>query len=116
MKIALFICDVYQTHQTIVTNAMNKYAQEHGITLIIYASFVAPGNNIFHVAGERSIIKFPDLSDFDGIVVAGETFKMFNMQTELMRRIRREAKCPVVSVREAENDCGSVSINNKKAM
>ncbi len=116
MKIALFICDVYQTYQTIVTNAMNKYAKEHGITLIIYASFVAPGNNIFHVAGERSIIKLPDLSDFDGIVVAGDTFKMFNMQTELMRRIRREAKCPVVSLREAENDFVSVIINNKKAM
>lgn len=116
MKIALFICDVYQTYQTIVTNSMNKYAQEHGITLVIFANFVGPANNVFHVAGERSIIQLPDLSDYDGIVVAGDTFKMFNMQTELMRRIRREAKCPVVSLRELENDYPSVIINNKKAM
>lgn len=116
MKIALFICDVYQTYQTIVTNGMSKYAKEHGITLVVYANFVAPGNNVFHVAGERSIIQLPDLSDFDGIVVAGDTFKMFNMQTELMRRIRREAKCPVVSLRELENDFVSVIINNKKAI
>lgn len=116
MKIALFICDVYQTYQTIVTNAMNKYAREHGITLIIYANFVGPANNVFHVAGERSIIQLPNMEDFDGIVVAGDTFKMFNMQTELMRRIRREAKCPVVSLRELENDYTSIVINNKKAM
>ncbi|MDO5128057.1 MAG: GGDEF domain-containing protein [Eubacteriales bacterium] len=116
MKIALFLGDIYQTYQTIVTNAMNRYAKEHDISLAIFANFARLGNNIFHVAGEKSIIHLPDLSCFDGIVVAGDTFKIFGMQNELMRRIRKEATCPVVSLREMENDYVSVVNSDKKAM
>lgn len=116
MKIGVFIGDIYQKYETIAIKAMEKYALAHGITLYVFGSFATPGENVLHAEGEKSILYLPSLEELDGLVAMGDTMGQFGMEQELRKRLKKEAACPIVSLRAKEKEWHNVLIDNEKAM
>lgn len=116
MKIGIFVGDIYQKYEAVVISAMEKYALANEITIYVFGSFATSGKNVLHAEGEKSILYLPKLDDMDGIIAMGDTMGQFGMEQEMERRLRNEAKCPVVSLRVREEEWYNVLINNERAM
>lgn len=112
MKIGIFIGGVYYTYSAAVLGAMERFAAERGITLYIFGCFETPEKKFLHAEGEKSIIYIQDLDMLDGIVIAGDTLGKFGMKDALLDRIRREANCPVVCLRERQDAYYNVLVDN----
>ncbi len=116
MRIAFFIGNLYQTYESAVLSTMNDLASRKGIRLDVFGNCSVPSGNYLHIQGIKSILMLPNLSQYDGIIVADDTIHRFNMNEELRERIRKEATCPVVSIRARVEDCHSVVTDNYAEM
>lgn len=116
MKIGVFLGDIYQKYQSIITKTLEKYAAEWGITLYIFGAFATPANNILYEEGKKSILYLPDLTKLDGIITAGDTLGHLGMEQELYELLEKEAGCPVVSLRTKTNAYHNVLLDNEGAM
>lgn len=116
MKIGVFIGNINQKYEKTIIKSMENYAGKRGITLYIFGIFTTSGDNVLHAEGEKSILQFAGLRAMDGIIVAGDTLDRFGMQEELMERLKKEAKCPVVSLRSMEEDYYNILVDNETAM
>lgn len=116
MKFAFFIGDVYQKYASEAISAAMKCAEENGITLHIFASFPTPDGKFLHAAGQKSIYHLPNLADYDAVMINSDTMVRFGYREELLEKIKREAKCPVISLRSREKDCFSIVIRDEDAI
>lgn len=111
-KIAFFVGEVAAEYQSGVTSGIIERVREQGYTLHIFNNFGNYGSNIFHGYGEKNIIHIPDLNDYDGIVLAGDTFNVEGMYEELTEMLQREVRCPVICLRKGDPRFYSILIEN----
>ncbi|MBP3604832.1 MAG: GGDEF domain-containing protein [Lachnospiraceae bacterium] len=114
-KIALFLGE-YGTYQLEVMQTVTKLASKKNMKVHIFNNAGSYGNNIFHALGEKSIIRIPQLSDYVGIIICADTFGIQGMYEELAERINEQATCPIVCLRNGDEQFYNVLINNKSAM
>ncbi len=116
-RICAFMGELSLDFQGQVCNIMNRLSKERNIDVVLFASFgsyIGPyGRNPFFEIGEKNIIHFPDFSVFDAILVFADTFDISGMDQELYDRIKKDAKCPVISVRNGSPDFPIVTIDNQ---
>ena len=115
-KIAVFIGDISGEFQIEVLGAIRKEARTRGIGVFVYANAAVYGSNIFYSHGEKNIIYMPCLEDYDGIIVAGDTFGIDDMDEEVAQLLKREAKCPVVCIRQKDERFSNVVVDDYTAM
>lgn len=115
-KIAVFIGDISGEFQIEVLEAIKQEAKSRGVGVFVYANAAVYGANVFYSQGEKNIINMPYLEDYDGIIVAGDTFGIENMDEELAELLKREAKCPVVCIRQKDERFSNVLVDDYTAM
>jgi len=115
-KIAVFIGDISGEFQIDVLEAIKSTAKEKGIGVFVYVNAAVFGANVFYSQGEKNIIYLPYLEDYDGIIVAGDTFGIEGMDEELAELLKKEAKCPVVSIRQKDERFSNVLVDDYTAM
>lgn len=115
-KIALFVGELPAAYQTEVTEGVLTEAAKYGVQCVIYTNDGVYGQNVFFAYGEKNVINISYLEDYDGIVIAGDTFGIDGMYDELTDLIEREAKCPVVCLRQKDERFYNVLVDNRRAM
>lgn len=114
-KIAIFMGENGE-YQIGLSNAIIKEADKNGDAVHVFMNFGSYGSNLFHALGEKTVIRIPELADYDGIVIAGDTFGISGMYEELAEMILDHAECPVVCVRKGDERFYSVLVDNYAAM
>lgn len=115
-RIAMFIGQITQHYQNNVVEAAVDTAQGLGYALEVFSGFGTYGENYLHADGERNIINLPYLEDYDGIILAPDTYNVKGMYEELADKIHKESHCPVVSLRYEDEHFYNVIIDDIEAM
>ncbi len=115
-RIGVFLGEVQAEFQRRVLQAVYNRANALGYHVFVFSVYGAYGNNILYAEGERAMVYLPDVSLFDGIIVASDTFNLMGMNEELAARLKKEAKCPVVYVRSETNDFYNVLLSDVMSM
>lgn len=110
-KIALFVGEVSAEYQSGVTNGIIEEVRRQGYSLHIFNNFGAYSANVFHGYGEKSIIYIPDLSTYDGVILAGDTFNVEGMYEELTELLLHY-DCPVICLRREDSRFHSILTDN----
>ncbi len=115
-KIAVFIGQLNQEYLMEMICSISQAAEEKQYQIDVFSEFGSYGGNYLHAEGERNIIRLPFVEDYDGIIVAPDTFGVPEMEKQLDMLLLSRTKGPVVSIRQ-EKDCFySVQIDNRAAM
>lgn len=115
-RIAVFIGQLTQEYQSDMIRAVIFMAEELDYRLDFFSEFGSYGDNYLHAEGERNIIHLPHIEDYDGVIVAPDTFGVKEMEKQLDILLLARTKAPVVSLRQ-EKDCYySVQIDNRASM
>ena len=115
-KVALFVGDTSGEFLQSALEAIEKEARASKVKLIIYTNAGIYGANAFYTQGEKNIINAPYLDDYDGIIVAGDTFGIDGMYEELSEVLEKKAKCPVVCIRQEDERFSNVLVDDYGAM
>jgi len=114
-KIAVFMGE-YGDYQIQLSDTVIEEAARCGDIVHIFTNSGSYGSNFFYALGEKMIIKIPNLADYDGIIVAADTFGISGMYEELAELILKDATCPTVCVRKGDARFYSVLVDNYSAM
>ncbi|MBP5281265.1 MAG: GGDEF domain-containing protein [Lachnospiraceae bacterium] len=115
-KIAVFIGQLNQEYLMEMIISVVDAAKELNYQIDVFTEFGSYGGNYLHAEGERNIIRLPFVEDYDGIVVAPDTFGVKDMEKQLDMLLLAKTKSPVVSIRQ-EKDCFyNVQIDNRATM
>lgn len=96
--IAVFGCQFTSRYRTNLCRAFNSVAEANGINLIYFNSLGNIGEKYSQYGEyEYDLIKYIDLSPFDGIIYDGEGYNVEGMADKVIAKLR-EAQCPVVSI------------------
>lgn len=115
-RIALFIGQIIQDYQREMTQAVAETAEDMGYRLDAFSDFGSYGENYLHADGEKAIINLPYLEDYQGIIIASDTFDVKGMYEELTDKIKGSANCPVVTLRSEDERFYNVLIDDYAAM
>ena len=115
-KIAVFIGQLNQEYLMEMITSVADAAKELDYEMDVFTEFGSYGGNYLHAEGERNIIRLPFVEDYDGVVVAPDTFGVSDMEKQLDMILLSKTKSPVVSIRQ-EKDCFyNVQIDNRATM
>ncbi len=115
-KIALFVGQIIENYQNGIAAEAVSTAERLGYTLEVFSDFGSFGENYLHADGEKNIINLPYFEDYDGIILAPDTFDVKGMYEELSQLIEQRAKCPVVCLRYEDTRFYNVMIDDYAAM
>jgi len=115
-KIALFAGEITSEYQVALAEGVVEAAREDGMQCFVFTNTGVYGGTFLYAYGEKSVISVPYLEDYDGIIVAGDTFGVEGMYEDLTRMLEKEAKCPIVCVRQQDSRFYNVLVDNQQAM
>lgn len=115
-RIACFVGQITQDYQSELTCSIIKTAEKFGFSVEIFSEFGSFGDNHLYAEGEKTIINLPYLEDYAGVILALDSFHNDEMSEALVQKVKKEAKCPVISVRQANNDFYNIIIDDYSAM
>lgn len=114
--IGLFIFSSYEQYQQEICHGIAEQAYKKGYNVAVFNSFGRYGDNVEYFEGEARIFDLPDYSKFAGIVLATDTFDIEGAKEKIMEHIRNEARCPVVSLRQAMNGINNILLDERDTM
>ena len=116
-KIAVFIGQLNQEYLMEMMHSIADATKDLQYEMDVFTEFGSYGGNYLHAEGERNIIRLPFVEDYDGVVIAPDTFGVSEMEKQLDILLLAKMKGhPVVSIRQ-EKDCFyNVQIDNRSAM
>lgn len=114
--IGLFIFSSYEPYQQEICHGVAEQAYAKGYNVAVFNSFGRYGDNVEYFDGEARIFDLPDYSKFAGIVLATDTFNIEGAKEKIMEHIRSEARCPVVSLRQAMNGINNILLDERETM
>ncbi len=115
-KIALFIGEVTSEYQMEVVEGISKEVAKYGAKCFAFTNGGVYGGTFFYAYGEKNIITVPYLEDYDGVIVAGDTFGIEGMYDDVVRLLEKEAKCPVVCIRQEDSRFYNVTVDSCVSM
>ncbi|MBR4083400.1 MAG: GGDEF domain-containing protein [Lachnospiraceae bacterium] len=115
-KIAVFMGDTSGEFQAEIIAAVEEEAKVLGVSVYVFTNAGVYGANAFYTQGEKNIIYLPYLEDYDGIIVAGDTFGIDVMYEELAMLLEKEARCPVVCLRQKDERFSNILVDDYDAM
>lgn len=115
-KIAIYIGEVGGEFQHTVMKVISAKAGKLGYDVMVICSFGTFSFDMLYAEGERACIHLPDLSTFDGVIVTEDLFDNPGMGEELYKKLKKEAKCPVVYLRTGRDGFYSILIENYTSM
>lgn len=96
--IAVFGCQFTSRYRTNLCRAFNTVAEANGLNVVYFNSLGDIGEKYSQYGElEFDLIKYIDLSPYDGIIFDGEGYHVEGKVEKVIEKLR-EAKCPVVSI------------------
>lgn len=96
--VGVFISQLNDEFQDVLCKGITSRAKELDYNVAFFTSFGGYGQPEFDM-GENEIAKLPYYQDFDGIILAPDTFTIDKLNNNIKRLIEKYSTCPVVSVR-----------------
>lgn len=115
-KIGIFMGEVESEYQEVILKSVFARAKELDYDVFVFCNFGSYGDNVLYAEGEKSVIRIPDLSKLDGIMVAEDTFDIDGMANELYGLLKKHAKCPVVYLRDSKDGFYNVLVEDGEAI
>lgn len=115
-KIGVFMGEVESEYQEVILKSVFRRAKELNYDVFVFCNFGSYGDNVLYAEGEKSVIRIPDISKLDGIMVAEDTFDIDGMAAEIYRLVKEYAKCPVVYLRDSKDDFYNVLVEDGEAI
>lgn len=112
-RIALFIGELYMDYQSKLYHGIETAARERKIYVDIVSNYGIYAVNYLHTLGEINVINIPDLSKYDGIIIALDTLTIEGMQENTLKLIKEKATCPVISVRDEREEFYNLLVDDK---
>ncbi len=115
MKIAVLIGGIIYDSQKELINGISDFAKEKDAKIFVFTC----GGDIYsvndHSRGEFQIYNLPDLSMFDGIIVAPNTIQNADVVKQLERKLS-SLSVPVIVIDGKMGDLCSFGVDNEKAL
>lgn len=115
-RIGIFIGEITSEYQEVVLKAIFRKAGELDYDVFVFCNFGGYGDNVLYAEGEKDIIRIPEFSKLDGIIVAEDTFDIDGMESELEGLLKEKAKCPVVYMRDSKDSFYNVLVEDGEAI
>lgn len=115
-KIGVFMGEVESEYQEVILKAIFRRARELDYDVFVFCNFGSYGDNMLYAEGEKSAIRIPELSKLDGIIVAEDTFDIDGMPGEVYQLLKEKAKCPVIYLRDSNDDFYNVLVEDGEAI
>ena len=115
-KIAVFIGEVTSEYQTEVAKGIIEASAEIGVQSFVFTNSGVYGGTFLYGYGEKNVVSIPYLEDYDGIIIGGDTFGVEGMYEDVTRLLEKEAKCPIVCIRQQDSRFYNVLVDNYQAM
>lgn len=114
--IGVFIGEISQEYQRIISQNIAKKANELGYSVIFMCSYGNYNDDFLYQEGEKACIHLPNCEMFDGIIVTEDVFDIDGMPEELYEVLKETAKCPVVYMRTYRPEFYSVQPDNQDSI
>ena len=98
-KIAFFVGELFMDFQTKVYSGIRRAMGENDVRVDVFSNLGIFSGRGKSSESERKFINIPDLSDYDGIIVAPDTYTLMGMKDAFIEKIKSDCKCPVISIR-----------------
>lgn len=115
-RIGVFIGEVGAEYQRTVLHSIFSRAKELDYDVFVFANFGSYSDNVLYAEGEKAIVYLPEVSAFQGLIVAEDTLDIDGMGAELEEYLRKNAACPVVYLRSPKDDFYNIRIDDLEAM
>jgi diguanylate cyclase (GGDEF)-like protein len=96
--VGVFISQLNDEFQDNLCKGITSRAKELDYNVAFFTNFGGYGQLEFDL-GEREIARLPYYQDFDGIILAPDTFTIDKLNNNIKRFIEKYSHCPIVSVR-----------------
>lgn len=96
MRICVFVGDMYRDFALSVLERLDYYAAEKGHVIDVFGMCSIPTTNPLHVIGYKSILKLPDVHNYDGIILCYDTLIHEGMAKDLVEELLTDTKAPPV--------------------
>ena len=114
--IGVFISRMVDHFQKTLCYGIEKRCRELNYNTVVFSLFGDYAKNTAFAKGEAIYTELPDYSRLDGAVIAPDTFDMPEVCDETIRRLMKECKGPVVSIRGEEELDYNIIVDNKHCM
>lgn len=112
--IGLFICKLPEYFQRTICGTLANEAKRNGYNLIVFSTFGEYDNNQDYIDGESNLLEIPCYEELDAIVLCLDVFDIPDMADKLIERVKMKANCPVISIRQKQEDFISILSDDKK--
>lgn len=113
-RIAVFICAISFSNQRKIIEGILEEAEKANMDVFVFTCHVNHSVNYIKMDGAFSVMTLPDLTNFDGAIIAPNTILSKRVSDELEERIKRSG-IPSVSIDEAVNGMYTVGISDFEA-
>lgn len=115
-RIGLFLGE-FLNYSRDLTLALYNIAKDHDTDVFVFYNFGIYDNILFQYSeGEKSIMRLPDYSTFDGIIVEESMFNIDGMGSELYDYLQKNATCPIVYIKSIKDSYPSILFSDKQSM
>lgn len=115
-RIGVFIGEVGAEYQRTVLHSIFNRAKELDYDVFVFANFGSYNDNVLYAEGEKAIVYLPEVSAFQGLIVAEDTLDIDGMGAELEEYLRKNAACPIVYLRSPKDDFYNIRVDDLEAM
>lgn len=91
-------------------------AGKRGYNVAVFSLYGKYGHNEEHFAGDQTLLELPDYGSFDGIILALDTIVQEENRQIIRDNIRKQCRCPVVSIRERVEGAYNLLVDNRTCM
>lgn len=111
-RIAVFIGEIGREFQSEFVRCLRTETDKRDYDVFIFSNFGSYTSTHVFDKAEMNIINIPCFSEFDGIISLPDTFDIDGMETQLLKKIKEECSCPVVSVRNGSKQTYRVLLDD----
>lgn len=110
-KIGVFISHIFGNYQTHLCQGIIDKAAEYGLFIDIFAT--TDGENLGDYGlGEKSILRIPYLSEYDGIIFAPNTYLLPGLCDDIRSALSKDCHCPIIEITQDSSTFTSVKLDN----
>lgn len=114
--IGLFVEQITFEFQRQVIKGVLEKAEELGYNVAAFCGYGKYGGNTSHSMGDRSIYDLPDYKNLAGVIICQDTFPHDETLEGVLEKIKKDCKCPIVSLREPLENASNFYVDNKTCM
>lgn len=110
-KIGVFVSHIFGEYQTNLCQGIIDQATEYGFFVDIFCT--TDGENLGDYGlGEKSILRIPSLSKYDGFIFAPGTYLLPELREDIRSALSTKCHCPIIEVTQGSSTFPAVKLDN----